>query len=241
MVCTRVLCGKPCWTVAKRRETWPDHLQLVSAVKVDGEVSALAVMPQRGENDLARYFAVGDDNGKVYIFRPDGDLVAESDSGTNSSVTALGALLVKRNETIVTSGHANGDVVFHRISESLHNDDMGGGGGDDMHTLTAEIHARQSVLQASPAAAAGMEARAAARAQRGAVGNKHGGAGAGAGRGGAGAGGEGTAAAAAAAAAAAGGNGGGDGKGDLVPTDVGGTTAGEVHSFASAAQMKTFN
>jgi hypothetical protein len=58
---------------------------------------------QCGENDLARYFAVGDDNGKVYIFRPDGDLVAESDSGTNSSITALGAMLVMRNETIVTS------------------------------------------------------------------------------------------------------------------------------------------
>ena len=161
-------------TVAKRRESWPDHLQLISAVKVDGEVSALTVLPQRGEHDLSRYFAVGDEAGKVYIFRPDGDLVVESDSFTNSSITALGALLVKRNETIITSGHANGDVIFHKVSESLHYDGhVGGGGGGgvgdpgDMHTLTVEIHARQSMLQASPAAAAGMEPRAArARAQR---------------------------------------------------------------------------
>lgn len=146
-------------TVARRREEWTDRLPLLSAVQVEGEVTALGVLPQRGENDISRYFAAGDGHGRVYIFRPDGDLVVESESDTNSSVTALGAMLVRRNETMVVSGHANGDVVFHRIVESVHREDDAAMASDDVHTLTAEVVARHSTALASPAAAAGMEAR----------------------------------------------------------------------------------
>ena len=73
-------CGDvPYWAVAKRREMWGDHLKLLSAVKVDGEVSALMVLPQSGSEGLARYIAVGDTQGRLYIFRPSGDLVIEHD------------------------------------------------------------------------------------------------------------------------------------------------------------------
>ena len=94
----------------------------------DGDVSAVAVLPQRGDNQaggvvqyqhstdvasppvcvsvhpqgtrykscsdigsnacsespscqVARYFAVGDSRGRVYVFRSDGDLVVEQESG----------------------------------------------------------------------------------------------------------------------------------------------------------------
>ena len=60
--------------VAKRRDRWHDHLRLIAAVKIDRPITALAVMPQRGEHDLSRYYAVGDEGGSVHVFRPDGDL-----------------------------------------------------------------------------------------------------------------------------------------------------------------------
>jgi hypothetical protein len=142
--------------VSKRRESWSDHLQLISAVKIGGEVTALAIMPQRGENELARYFAAGDHTGRVYIFRPDGDLALECDSATNSSVTALGVMLMRRNESIVVSGHANGDVIFHQISESVHQEDAVV--NDDLHVLSVEIVARQSMVRVSPLP--GVQARA---------------------------------------------------------------------------------
>jgi hypothetical protein len=47
------------------RVSWFDHLQMLSAVRTDAAITAVAAMPQDGGQGLARYAAVGDAGGKV--------------------------------------------------------------------------------------------------------------------------------------------------------------------------------
>ena len=101
--------------VARRRDAWHDHLRLIAAVKIDADVTALAVMPQRGEHELSRYFAVGDSTGAVHVFRPDGDLALVSPPPGESAdvpVTHLHCMLRRRNETVVLAGHADGTFAL---------------------------------------------------------------------------------------------------------------------------------
>ena len=101
--------------VARRRDAWHDHLRLIAAVKIDADVTALAVMPQRGEHELSRYFAVGDSTGAVHVFRPDGDLALVSPPPGESvdvPVTHLHCMLRRRNETVVLAGHADGTFAL---------------------------------------------------------------------------------------------------------------------------------
>ena len=101
--------------VARRRDAWHDHLRLIAAVKIDADVTALAVMPQRGEHELSRYFAVGDSAGAVHVFRPDGDLALVSQPPGESAdvpVTHVHCMLRRRNETVVLAGHADGTFAL---------------------------------------------------------------------------------------------------------------------------------
>ena len=92
--------------VAKRRDRWHDHLRLIAAVKIDAPITALAVMPQRGEHELSRYFVVGDDAGAVHVFRPDGDLalvLTPPAAVVGVPVTYVHCALVRRNETLIVA------------------------------------------------------------------------------------------------------------------------------------------
>ena len=135
----------------------------MSAVQVDGDVTALGIMPQRGENKIARYFVAGDSKGKLFAFRPDGDLMLES-SASNAAVTSIATMPVRRNETLVVSGHADGRVVFHRVRESVHRDDPLV--SDQLNALSSEIFATADASSATPAAAAGAGVDANANAKR---------------------------------------------------------------------------
>jgi len=54
-----------CGRCVQYRVSWFDHLQLLSAVRTDAAITAVAVMPQDGGQGLVRYAAVGDAEGKV--------------------------------------------------------------------------------------------------------------------------------------------------------------------------------
>ena len=139
--------------VAKRRDRWHDHLRLIAAVKIDRPITALAVMPQRGEHDLSRYYAVGDKGGSVHVFRPDGDLalVAPPPSAVvGVPVTYVHCALVRRNETLIVAGHADGVVVARVIAESAAVDVV----GDHPQTLSLANDAFSFAMRdATPAAA----------------------------------------------------------------------------------------
>jgi hypothetical protein len=51
----------------------------------------------------------------VYVFRPQGELILEFETGGDSPVTALAAYSVRRNETRIVAGHDDGTVTVHKV------------------------------------------------------------------------------------------------------------------------------
>lgn len=161
--------------VAKRRDRWHDHLRLIAAVKIDAPITALAVMPQRGEHELSRYFAVGDDAGSVHVFRPDGDLalvLTPPAAVVGVPVTYIHCALVRRNETLIVAGHADGAIAARVVAESGF--DQSGRLGDDASNVVGDHPQTLSLAgdgfsfamrDATPAAASARPAR--ARSARG--------------------------------------------------------------------------
>ncbi|GFP92355.1 uncharacterized membrane protein at1g75140 [Phtheirospermum japonicum] len=115
-------------TVLKYNTFWPEKFHFVSAVKLRSSPTCLNVLPYRDHEGLSKYFAVGDDKGKLYIFLKTGDVSLEIDlfSGPDESspITAIASLLsVFKNETLVVTGHENGVVVIHRVWDTLTGDE----------------------------------------------------------------------------------------------------------------------
>jgi len=135
-------------TIAKYKVGFFDHLRLMSAVKVDTETSAVMLMPQDGGMGTSRYLALGDNEGKVYIFRPQGELMIEFPSGSYSPVTALSAYVVRRNETVLLVGHEDGSAHFHRIEEHVQMESLM---PEDMYTLMQTHVATVSLVKHAPA------------------------------------------------------------------------------------------
>ena len=135
--------------VAKRRDVWPEHLRLFAATRLDADPTAVAMMPQRGEDDFPRYFVAGDAIGRVHVLRPDGDLAVLSDSATGSAVTSVTCALARKNETVIVSGHADGSVAFHRVFETdPFSADRDAVVVDDLHALIATVHVTRTVADA---------------------------------------------------------------------------------------------
>ena len=143
--------------VAKRRDVWPEHLRLFAATRLDADPTAVAMMPQRGEDDFPRYFVAGDAIGRVHVLRPDGDLAVLSDSATGSAVTSVTCALARKNETVIVSGHADGSVAFHRVFETDPSSaDRDAVVVDDLHALIATVHVTRTVADARAVDATGV-------------------------------------------------------------------------------------
>ncbi|MCO5572547.1 hypothetical protein L7F22_026302 [Adiantum nelumboides] len=122
-------------TVARYKPAWSEHFQFLSAVKVDGEVTCLHVLPHEGEEGLSKYVAVGVNTGRVYIFLAHGDLLVDFQTASNMPVTAIFSFALRKNETTILTGHSDGTVLTHRLSESRHS---GPSYGDEWYTLSME-------------------------------------------------------------------------------------------------------
>lgn len=122
-------------TVARYKPAWSEHFQFLSALKVDGEVTCLHVLPHEGEEGVSKYVAVGDETGRVYIFLSHGDLLVDFSTISHSPVTAMLSFPSRRNETLFLTGHSDGTVLVHKIWETTH---TGPAHGDDWHALSME-------------------------------------------------------------------------------------------------------
>ncbi|KAG6544864.1 hypothetical protein Mapa_013554 [Marchantia paleacea] len=119
-------------TVARYKPAWAEHFSFLSAVKVDGEVSCLHVLPQEGEDGISRYVIVGDMTGRLYVFMWLGDLLLDHMTLSLAPITTMLSYVVLKNETILVTGHADGSVLVHRIWEAVDQ------GQDDTTILTIE-------------------------------------------------------------------------------------------------------
>eukprot|EP00192_Tetraselmis_astigmatica_P024825 CAMPEP_0117676402 /NCGR_PEP_ID=MMETSP0804-20121206/16153_1 /TAXON_ID=1074897 /ORGANISM="Tetraselmis astigmatica, Strain CCMP880" /LENGTH=774 /DNA_ID=CAMNT_0005485537 /DNA_START=172 /DNA_END=2493 /DNA_ORIENTATION=+ len=111
-------------TFRLKTETWSDLMQPRVAMQTEADITAAKVVcstPQKGkEFGTCHYVILGDKTGALYFFHPStGKLGAELDTGTGSPVTALHEYTMRRNVTMLVTGHASGEVLLHTIHEDV--------------------------------------------------------------------------------------------------------------------------
>lgn len=107
-------------SVKKYNSLWSERFQFVSAVKLRSNPTCVNVLPFRDFEGLSKYFAVGDDEGRLYVFFRSGDVALEFDSLSPYPVTAVVSYLsVYKNESTIITGHENGAIVMHKVWETL--------------------------------------------------------------------------------------------------------------------------
>ncbi|KAF7138144.1 hypothetical protein RHSIM_Rhsim07G0237100 [Rhododendron simsii] len=123
-------------SVTKYDPFWSERFQSVSAVELEASrASCINVLPFRDHEGLSKYFAVGDDQGRVFVFPRNGDVLVEFDTSADSPVTAmLSYLSVYKNESVVVTGHGNGLILVHRVWEEWN--------GEDWTAITMENRGR---------------------------------------------------------------------------------------------------
>ncbi|KAM7518251.1 hypothetical protein LguiB_017213 [Lonicera macranthoides] len=105
-------------SVTKHSLFWSERFQFVSAVKLDSKATCVNVLPFKDFEGMSKYFAVGDGQGRVYVFLRDGDVMLEFCTLSNSPVTAmLSYLSFYKNQSILVTGHENGVILVHRVWE----------------------------------------------------------------------------------------------------------------------------
>ncbi|KAL5724584.1 hypothetical protein ACHQM5_007824 [Ranunculus cassubicifolius] len=118
-------------SVTKYNPTWSERFQFLSAVKLDSEATCINVLPFEDYEGFSKYIAVGDERGKVYVFLPNGDVLVEFHTLSESPITAmLSYMSVYKNESVLVTGHENGVILVNRVWEVSN--------GEDWHSLTME-------------------------------------------------------------------------------------------------------
>ncbi|KAI0514102.1 hypothetical protein KFK09_010136 [Dendrobium nobile] len=117
-------------TVAKPKSAWSERFQFLAAAQLGSEATCAAVLPYQELDGVSKYVAVGDNRGHVHVFTSAGDVLVKLPSHSDSLVTSiLSYLSFRRNESIILTGHADGSIAAHRLSETVSN-------GDDWVTLS---------------------------------------------------------------------------------------------------------
>ncbi|PKU84164.1 uncharacterized membrane protein At1g75140-like [Dendrobium catenatum] len=117
-------------TVAKPKSAWSERFQFLAAARLGSEATCAAVLPYQELDGVSKYVAVGDNGGHVHVFTSAGDVLIKLPSHSVSLVTSiLSYLSFRRNESIILTGHADGSIAAHRLSETVSN-------GDDWVTLS---------------------------------------------------------------------------------------------------------
>mmetsp|Transcript_33832 Transcript_33832/g.60443 ORF Transcript_33832/g.60443 Transcript_33832/m.60443 type:complete len:694 (-) Transcript_33832:339-2420(-) len=112
-------------TIHVKREMWSDHMYMKMAVRVDAEISLAEIVcatPPTKSQDFGtcHYVIIGDSLGKLYFFDTvTGELGAEYATEGGSPITAVNHWPARRNMTMLATGHANGQVLLHRVHESI--------------------------------------------------------------------------------------------------------------------------
>ncbi|GLJ11917.1 hypothetical protein SUGI_0180200 [Cryptomeria japonica] len=147
-------------TVAKYKPAWTERFQFLSAVKIGTNATCLNVLPHEDEEGVSKYVAVGDDQGRVYVFLSHGDVLVDYLTLSSAPVTAmLSYMSVSKNETVLVTGHADGAVLLHRlweITQAAGGGGHGGTSGEDWHVLAME-HVRTLSIGGAVGEEAAME------------------------------------------------------------------------------------
>jgi hypothetical protein len=113
------------FSITKHSLFWSERFQFVSAVKLDSNATCVNVLPFRDFEGMSKYFAVGDDQGRVYLFLKDGDVMLEFCTLSDSPITSmLSYLSAYKNESILVTGHENGVILLHRVWEVPQGDEL---------------------------------------------------------------------------------------------------------------------
>lgn len=116
--------------VTKPKPAWLERFQFLAAARLGSEAACAVVLPYQDLDGLSKYIAVGDNRGRVHVFTSAGDVLMELPTHSDSVVTSiLSYLSFRRNESILMTGHADGSIAAHRLSETVSN-------GDDWVTLS---------------------------------------------------------------------------------------------------------
>ncbi|KAF6135831.1 hypothetical protein GIB67_028150 [Kingdonia uniflora] len=117
-------------SVTKFNPAWSERFQFLSAVKLESEATCINVLPFEDYEGFSKYVAVGDEQGMVYVFLPNGDIVVEFNTLSESPITAMVSYMsIHKNESVLVTGHDNGVILVHRIWEASAN-------GEDWHSLS---------------------------------------------------------------------------------------------------------
>eukprot|EP00271_Cylindrocystis_brebissonii_P018243 TRINITY_DN5087_c0_g3_i2.p1 TRINITY_DN5087_c0_g3~~TRINITY_DN5087_c0_g3_i2.p1 ORF type:complete len:908 (+),score=147.82 TRINITY_DN5087_c0_g3_i2:455-3178(+) len=96
---------------------WDERFDLLAAVSVAAEVSALQTLPPESPDGISRYVLVGDGDGKLHVFRPRGDLILTYQTASTAAVTSILPIAIRRNDTWLVTGHADGAVLVQQLSD----------------------------------------------------------------------------------------------------------------------------
>ncbi|CAM8927602.1 unnamed protein product [Rhodiola kirilowii] len=122
---------KRAFSVKKYSPFWSEKFQFEAAVKLDSDATCVNVLPFKDFEGISKYFAVGDEKGRIYVFLRNGDVSFEFDSTSHSPVLSMVSYLsVYKNESVVVTGHGNGEIKMHRVWEAS--------GGEDWSSLMME-------------------------------------------------------------------------------------------------------
>lgn len=122
-------------SVTKHSLFWSERFQFVAAVKLDSNAMCVSVLPLKDLEGLSKYVAVGDDQGRVYVFSRNGDVLLEFYTLSNSPVTTMLTYMSSyKNESVLVTGHGNGVILVHRIWEVS--------SGEEWNTLRMETNGK---------------------------------------------------------------------------------------------------
>lgn len=112
-------------SVTKHSLFWSERFQFVAAVKLDSNATCVNFLPFKDFEGLSKYFAVGDDEGRVYVFLRYGDVMLDFHTLSDSPVTAmLSYMSIYKNESILVTGHGNGVILVHRVWEMSNGEEL---------------------------------------------------------------------------------------------------------------------
>ncbi|PIA25886.1 hypothetical protein AQUCO_10500020v1 [Aquilegia coerulea] len=119
-------------SVTKYNPSWSERFQFLSAVKLESEAATcINVLPFEDYEGCSKYIAVGDERGRVYVFLPNGDVLVEFHTLSESPITTmLSYMSVHKNESVLVTGHENGVILVHLIWEVSN--------GEEWHSLSME-------------------------------------------------------------------------------------------------------
>lgn len=113
-------------SIKKFDPSWSEKFRFVSGVKLNSYATSVNLLPFKDFEGLSKYFAVGDDKGRVFVFlSSSGDVAVEFNTLSDSPITTmLSYYSVYKNESVLVTGHKNGLVLVNRVWEASIGDDL---------------------------------------------------------------------------------------------------------------------